>query len=427
MHNARLTHRILPALAAAALASLLVLTLTASRSAGRTVAHADAHAAAACPGQSAPRDPANPLALATAPGANPLAGAQFMVPGPYSGAAAGAIAKLLGIDPKSLSSAESWAAFETDLQSGPLHAKLAGDPTLAAQVDELALVASQPEVQRISIYSWGGTPAGIYKQTHKDFCQIAATDPGTVPILSTYFLHPKLGGCATTAQIEAYMPRFHALVHAMARATGDRPAVFLLELDALGSSSCMARHGSLPAWEAALRYEMKAVASLPHTVVYVEGGYADSNSVRYTVRALKALDVGTIRGFFTNDTHEDWTSNEVRWANAIAARTGAHYIVDTADNGRGPLLNRHPTTEGVEDLCNPPGRGLGIQDTTGTGVPYADAYLWTHPPGNSSGSCNGGPPPGQFWPARAEAEATRANAQLGPGYPSEPYAVPALG
>jgi endoglucanase len=372
------------------------------------------------------RDTSNPLDLPTAPGSNPLNGARFTDPGAFGGNyAATAIAQLLGINPESLSPTQSWAQFAQMIASGPQQAKLNADPALARQVDELTMIADQPQAQRISTYSWGGTPSGIGKQTHKLFCQIAASDPGSVPLITTYFLHPNLGGCATTKQINAYMPRFKKQINAMVKATGRHPAVYLLELDALGSSVCMAKGGSLPAWEAALRYEMHAVQSLPHTVVYIEGGYSDSNSVGYTARVLKAIHVNTIRGFFTNDTHNQWTSSTVAWATRVSHRTGAHFIVNTSDNGQGPKLNRHPMTQGVEDLCNPPGRGLGIEDTTDTGSAYADGFLWTHSPGMSAGTCGGGPASG-FWPAKAEAEAKLANTQLGPTSPSQPVGLPRL-
>ena len=368
-----------------------------------------------------PATPSNPLDLPTPPGPNPLTGASFFVPGPAKGAAAGAIAQLLGLDPAAMSPSESWATFSAQLASGPLHDKLVADPALARKVAELSTIAAQPEAQRFSSSAWGGTPAGIFKQVHKVLCDNMAADPGTIPIINTYFLHPVLGGCPTPAQVRGYMPLFKRRIDAMAAATGRRPAVYLLELDALGSSSCVKKMGAMGEWESALRYEMRTIEALPHTVVYVEGGYSDSNSVGYTAKILNAIGVNTIRGFFTNDTHENWTSREDRWATKIAKRThGAHFIVDTADNGRGPLRNKHRNKYGNEDLCNPPGRGLGIRDTTQTGLPYADAYLWTHPPGNSSG-CGGGPPGGVFWPARAEGEASRANNQLGPGLPSEAY------
>jgi hypothetical protein len=407
----------------------LALTLTAGLAAAGSGAASPGPARARAAGyaQQCPepypsqRDPSNPLDLPTAPGADSLTGAQFFVPGPAKGSAASAIAQLVGLNPKTMPVDESWASFQHDLASGQLGAKLAQNHVLAHKVSELSKIAAEPEAQRLSIYSEGGGPGAIFGQAEKIFCSNIAADPGTIPIFNTYFLHAALGGCPTAAQINAYMPTFRRQVNEMAEATDRRPAVFLLELDALGSSGCMASNGALPAWEAALRFEADTMGALPHTVVYVEAGYSDSNSVAYTARALNAIGISHIRGFFTNDTHQNWTINEVRWATAIAKQThGAHFIVDTADNGHGPLIEHNRVKSGNADLCNPPGRGLGPLNTTQTGYTYADAFMWTHPPGNSSG-CGGGPPGGVFWPARAIGLAERANGQLGPEFPSRPY------
>jgi endoglucanase len=231
-----------------------------------------------------------------------------------------------------------------------------------------------------------------------------------------------LKGCSSTKQIDAYMPLFKRRINAMVNGTGDHPVVYLLELDAIGSSSCMVAHHSIGAWETMLRYEVDKVATLPHAVVYVEGGYSDANTPKYAAKILNKVDIRRIRGFFTNDTHLNWTINEIRYGDAVSRLThGAHFIVNTAQNGNGPLLNPHPSTQGIEDLCNPPGRGLGPRPTTDTGYPKVDALLWTHVPGNSSGSCNGGTPSGTFWPARAISLAEHANNRLGPGFKSEPY------
>src|SRR5581483_1553582 len=70
---------------------------------------------------SARREPGNPLLLRAAPGSDPLNGANLFVNGPAHGAAAGAIARLLGIDTgtpvgsvlHSFSESESWARFST--------------------------------------------------------------------------------------------------------------------------------------------------------------------------------------------------------------------------------------------------------------------------------------------------------------------------
>ena len=404
--------------AAAGMATFAAISLTSPAPARSAVPH-DAQQ---CPEPyTNQRDPSNPLALPTPPGADPLNGANFYVPGPRKGAAAGAIASLVGLNPQDMPVSESWADFQARLGQGEIAAKLAHDKALAHKVAMLSKIASAPEAQRLSIYSMGGGPGAIFGQTQKIICQNLTADPGSIALFNTYFLHPTLGGCANASQVNAYMPTFKRQVNEMADAIDRRPAVILAEIDALGSSACIARHGGLQAWEAALKYEVDRFQALPHTVVYVEGGYSDSNSVGYTVQALNAIGVNKIEGFFTNDTHNQWTSNEIRWATKVAKGThGAHFIVNTASNGRGPKLNPHPTTQGVEDLCNPPGRGLGPELNTNPGIPYVDALMWTHPPGNSSG-CGGGPPAGVFFPAYAIGLAERANQQLGPGFPSRPY------
>jgi endoglucanase len=137
---------------------------------------------------------------------------------------------------------------------------------------------------------------------------------------------------------------------------------------------------------------------------------------------LKAVDVQKIRGFYTNDTHLNWTIDEVKWGDKVSKLAhGAHFVINTAQNGNGPLRPRNRVKNGNEVLCNPPGRALGPRPSTNTGFPLVDAFLWSSIPGNSSGSCNGGTSPGTFWAARGVSLAQNANGKLGPAYPSQPY------
>ena len=410
-----------PVLLAGLLCAGAIIVLSVSAAGGSPLrAHAAYEQQCADPYPATP-DAANPLLLPQDPGANPLNGARFFVDGPAHGAAAGAIAQLLGRRPASFATDESWATFKQSIDTGALHRRLSGHPGLAYRVNELSKIAAEPEVQRLSAYSRGGGPGAIFLQTEKLLCQNLTADPGSIPIFNTYFLHPAAGTCPTTAPLDAAGPTFRRRVDELAEAVANRPVVFLLETDALGTSGCIARIGSLPTWEADLSYEIGKLGSLPHAVSYVEAGYSDANSVSYTARALNAIGVDRIRGFYTNDTHLNWTINEVRWATKISKLTdGAHFIVNTNQNGNGPKRNAHRRSRGVEDLCNPPGRALGPRPTTDTGFQLADAWLWTSPPGNSSG-CGGGPPAATFWVARAVALAARANGRLGPEYPSEPY------
>jgi endoglucanase len=365
--------------------------------------------------------------LPVAPGPNPLRGARFFVDGPRHGAAAGAIARLLGQDPNQLPHSYSWARFRHAIEHGRLHRRLALDRALRRKVRLLERIASQPEEQRFSLYSGGGGPGAILGQVQKIFCHNLTADPGAIPIVTTFFLY-QAGYCESRREILAHRPTFQRQVNEMAAGIGRRPAVMLLELDAIGASRCMQRTGALPYWEGDIRYEINKVSALPHTVVYVEAGYADANPPRYTAKVLRAVGVRKIRGFFTNDTHNDWTIKEIRWGDEVARLLhGGHFIVNTATNGRGPKLNAHPARQGVEDLCNPARRGMGPVPTTNTGFRRVDAFLWTGVPGNSSG-CGGGPPSGTFWLARALAMAALAQPKLGPLLPSLPHpkGTPAL-
>jgi hypothetical protein len=383
------------------------------------------------PNEPATRNPANPLMLRTTPAAgDPIEGASFFTPGPARGDAAGAIAQLLGYDKgQRLSSGLRLTSFR-DTETWASWAKVVArklpyeSARVQRQIRLLEKIADQPQPLRISDFSEGGTPTGVYTQTRKLFCTILKADPHTIPLLTTYFLHPELGSCATTAEIDADSGHFESQINAAAEAIGRRPVVMFLELDAVGSSRCMVRTAhSIAAWDALVRYEAETFEALPHTVVYLEGGYSDANTSFYASKLLNAMGIRDVQGFYTNDTHLEWTTSELRYAEQISRRTGgAHFVINTSSNGRGPKLNPHPKTEGVEDLCNPPARGLGMPDTTTPGLnPHLDALLWVVPPGDSSGTCHGGPASGVFWVSRAETLAANANLKLGPGNPFAPF------
>ena len=449
---------------------------------------------------------ANPLGLSPAPGANPLSGARFFVDGPRHGLAAGAIVQLLGLDPNSFPDSYSWAdleqalglnpltyhdnysfaVFQQALASGPyakqIAAKAAADPQLEYKLFQLSKIADQPEAQRFSEFSGGGTPAGITQQVIKLFCYNLTADPGSIPIIETFFVYPHGQYCPTLQEMLDNWSTFKAQIAAMAAGIGSHAAVLLLELDSIGSSACLhtetggttaptkkkqhkkhkPRHSKpkpghaadltahpaaapdcgsgnttrLSMWECELRYEVDTVAALPRLVVYTEAGYSDGTDAGWAAKILNAIDIANIRGFYTNDTHNAWTINEVNWAEGISKATGgAHFIVNTAQNGQGPLVPPNRVKYGNEVTCNPVGRGIGPRVTTQTGVAGADAFLWTFVPGRSSGDCSGvtdcthlanvcelgGPSPGDFWLSRAVELASHADSRLGPTYPSQPY------
>lgn len=87
----------------------------------------------------------------------------------------------------------------------------------------------------------------------------------------------------------------------------------------------------------------------------------------------------------------------------LARLLGRKYsIVDTSRNGLGRW-------SGSEYWCNPPGRALGLRPTAHTASRLADAYLWIKLPGESDGTCKGGPSAGTWWPEYALGLAERAS------------------
>jgi endoglucanase len=138
-------------------------------------------------------------------------------------------------------------------------------------------------------------------------------------------------------------------------------------------------------------------------VTYLDAGAADALSARQAAGLLRRAGVAQIQGFFLNSTHFDWTSREIRYGEAISRMTGGkHFIVNTAENGQGPLVPRNRVKHGNEVLCDPAGRGLGPLPTASTHYPNVDAFAWIANPGFSGGRCRpGAPATGVFWPQLA--------------------------
>ena len=87
-----------------------------------------------------------------------------------------------------------------------------------------------------------------------------------------------------------------------------------------------------------LREAVQTLDTLPHAAVYMDAGAADAVSVSRTASLLRRADVAQAQGFFVNSTHFDWTTEELAYGQAISAKLGgAHFVVNTGENGQGPL------------------------------------------------------------------------------------------
>jgi endoglucanase len=273
----------------------------------------------------------------------------------------------------------------------------------------LKFIGSEPGAHRF--YFWN-TPAYPAHTVARYLETIEARHPNTVQQLSTYSLVHKR--CAADTSSPAFIARYTHWMQGLARGIGNFHVVMFLELDSLITTQCMAHNPrKLAARLTEIRDAVQILEADPHVSVYVDGGAADAVSWQRTAKLLRRAGVAQAQGFFLNSTHFDWTTKEVAYGQKIArALGGVHFIVNTAENGQGPLVPKIRVGHGNEELCNPAGRGLGPLSTR-TGYTYVDAFLWFTNPGGSGGQgpgCGqGAPPTAVFWPKYAAGLAQHAN------------------
>jgi endoglucanase len=173
----------------------------------------------------------------------------------------------------------------------------------------------------------------------------------------------------------------------VATALGQTPAVVILEPDAL-SDACISS-----TWYSLLQDAVQSLDGDQAASVYVDAGNPGWQSAATEAGRLQQVLGGMRGGFSVNVSNFYSTSADIAYGTAISQLTGGrHFVIDTSRNGGS-------VTPG--QWCNPSGAELGATPTTATGNPLLDAELWIKAPGDSDGTCNGGPSAGQFWLAYA--------------------------
>ncbi len=368
-----------------------------------------------------PRNPVNPLNTVGLRGSDPLTGAHLFAEGPwlFGGDAADAIADQAGLG--HLADQEGgkpipWAEFRHEVNSMHL------SPSTSFAVDQLEKIGDYPQAHQFSLYTAGGSGDAIYTQVQNYLCRMQRTDPAAVAVITTYFIDHS-SGCSSGDQ-----PKFKAEVDALRAAVDRFPALIFVEEDAV-DTICWSNPAAVSGRAALLRYEIDQLSKLPHALLYVEGGTSDANSPAQVARVLNASGTHQVRGFFLNDTHFNWAYKEIRFGNEVAQLTGGlHFVVDTRADGQGPILNPNPASQGIEELCNPPDRGLGPKPGASDGASYGmysrylDGFVWVTTPGESAApACPGRAgrwaPSGIFDEGLAINFAAHANDRIGPSPP----------
>lgn len=181
---------------------------------------------------------------------------------------------------------------------------------------------------------------------------------------------------------------YRAWIRAFAAGIGARKTIVILEPDALAGLDCLPANGQSQRM-ADIAYAVN-VFRTTGAVTYVDAGNYSWQSAGTMAQRLKQSGVAGAQGFSLNVSGYGWTNQSVAYGQQLSAAVGGKsFVIDTSRNGTGPAQGN--------EWCNPRGRGLGKAPSTATGVRALDAYLWVKVPGESDGTCNGGPSAGTWW------------------------------
>lgn len=298
-------------------------------------------------------------------------------------------------EPSRLAGEELWLNPEGH---GPAAVQQARAEGRTADAEALAPLAEQPTA------TWFATPDNPYPAVEE--VSQAAAAAGELPVLVAYNVPGRDCGSYSAggaADVDAYL----AWIGSFAAALGDRPAVVVLEPDAVPQALA-----GCAGVDPAARYQLLAQAveileRQPETHTYLDAGNASwVRDLPVLADALRRSGVDRADGFALNVSNYETTDASAEYGLELsrALEQGApdgtptaHFVIDTSRNGAGP-----PETGSAEGRwCNPPGRELGEPPTTSPDLLRVDALLWVKQPGDSDGTCGGGPPAGQWWPEMA--------------------------
>jgi hypothetical protein len=262
-------------------------------------------------------------------------------------------------------------------------------PADAAQMDK---IAGQPQADWFGDWS-GDVQAAVSNRV----TQITAS--GALPVLVAYDI--PLRDCGSYSAGGAKSPdAYKSWIRSFAAGIGTRRAVVVLEPDALAGMGCLSAADQQTRL-GLISDAVSVLAARAGVSTYVDAGNSGWQSAATMAARLKSAGVAGARGFALNVSNLMTTASQRTYGDQLSGLIGGkHYIVDTSRNGLGP------TADG--EWCNPSGRALGDRPTAATGDVLADAYFWIKRPGESDGTCNGGPAAGAWWADYALGLAKRA-------------------
>jgi endoglucanase len=262
---------------------------------------------------------------------------------------------------------------DTDTQ-----AYAAWEQATGADRELLSRIASTPQARWIG--DWYPDNAAVTADV-ADYTGRAA-DADAVATLVLYAIPGRDCGQYSAGGVDTRA--YAAWVDAVAAGITGEPIV-ILEPDALANLGDCDGQGDRAGY---LRYGVAALTAAGARV-YIDAGHSGWLPVDTAVERLRDVGVTEAAGFALNTSNYQTTDAERAYGEQVAAALGGDvgFVVDVSRNGNG--------SNG--EWCNPRGRALGEVPRLVDDGTHLDALLWVKSPGESDGTCNGGPDAGQWW------------------------------
>lgn len=280
------------------------------------------------------------------------------------------------------------------------------DPNSNAARQAATLARSRPQdaalvaqIARQPVARWeGGWVQNIGREIQSAVATI--TGAGALPVFVAYNIPSRDCGSYSAGGANGG-DAYKKWIRDFAGGLGGKNAIVILEPDALPGMDCLNAAGQ--AARLALIRDAVEVLKAQRASVYIDAGHAQWQKPETMAARLKQAGIDRADGFSLNVSNYIANDLNVAYGEKLSKLVGGkHYIIDTSRNGKGSR----------SDWCNPRGQALGVAPTTTTGHPLIDAFLWIKQPGESDGTCNGGPKAGSWWTDIA-VELSKAASALG--------------
>ncbi|MDP5240373.1 glycoside hydrolase family 6 protein [Uliginosibacterium sp. 31-16] len=223
----------------------------------------------------------------------------------------------------------------------------------------------------------------------------AASSAGKLPILIAYNI-PNRDCGSYSAGGASGGDAYKTWISAFASAIGTKPALVILEPDALMQLDCLPSDADRAARLVLLNYAVdQFAANAKGAWLYIDAGHSNWKTPDETATRLVNAGVARARGFALNVSNYRASSELTSHGQAInTALVGKGvstrpFVLDTSRNGNGPLGS---------EWCDPAGRKIGSVSQVHTLGGQPEMSLWLKAPGESDG-CAGSA--GSFVPALA--------------------------